>query len=156
MNDLAIRRADKNDALELSKLYTQVWDEQKGKFPDELLKARQPDEKEMIKWLEKELYFIASHHNKTIGVIGCKIQYNTCKAIHMVIAKEYRGKGIGTLLLDMLEHYSKNSNLTKIWFDTSTRLIQAIEFYKKRGYREVGILHKHLWGEDIILFEKIL
>ena len=156
IKNIKLRIANTNDAKKISELYKRVWDEQKGAFPEELLKVRQPDEEEMKKWINNETYFVAMYNNDIVGVIGCRIEYFTCKAIHMVVKKDMRGIGIGSLLLDRVEKFAIKNSANKIWFDTSTRLVDTIEFYKKRGFRVVGVLKKHFWGEDIILFEKML
>jgi GNAT superfamily N-acetyltransferase len=74
----------------------------------------------------------------------------------MAVLDEYQRIGIGLMLLKKAEYYARENHAFKIWMDTSTRLTDAIEFYKKNNYEIVGMLRKHFWGEDIILLEKIL
>jgi len=155
MVHLVIRTATRDDASEISLLYKKVWDEQRGSFPDELLRARQPDEHEMKEWLSKETYFVAVVRETIVGVVGCSIEHGACKAVHMAVEKAFRGKGIGSALLNEVEEFARNHQARKLWFDTSTRLIDAIQFYKHKGFRVVGELQRHLWGEDILLFEKL-
>jgi len=156
MVDFTFRKAELKDADSLSLLYKKVWDEQKDLFPDELLRARQPNYNEMKKWLSKETYFICEVNENIIGVVGCCMEFGNCKLVHMAVLKEYRRMGIGSKLLEKVEQYAKKKSALKIWMDTSTRLIEAIEFYQKKKYRIVGELQKHFWGEDIILLEKIM
>ena len=156
MVHIVIRKATRDDASEISHLYKNVWDEQKGSFPDELLRARQPDEHEMKGWLLKETYFVAVVRETLVGVIGCSIEHGTCKAVHMAVDKACRVKGIGSSLLNAVEEFARQHQAHKLWFDTSTRLIDAIHFYKHKGFRVVGELQQHFWGEDILLFEKLL
>jgi len=156
MVHLVIRTATRDDASEISLLYKKVWDEQRGSFPDELLRARQPDEHEMKGWLLKETYFVAVVRETLVGVIGCSIEHGTCKAVHMAVDKACRVKGIGSSLLNAVEEFAREHQARKLWFDTSTWLIDAIQFYKNKGFRVVGELQRHFWGEDILLFEKLL
>ena len=155
-NNYAVRTASFEDAPKISQLYKKVWDEQKGKFPDELLYARQPDENEMKKWLYKETYFTVKHNDRLVGVAGCFMEFRNCKLIHMAVLKRYRRKGIGSALLEKVEQFARTNNANKIWLDTSSRLKESIEFYKKKRFRLVGELKRHFWGEDIVLFEKLL
>ena len=154
MKNFKIQNASEQDSSKISELYKIVWDEQKGKFPDELLDARQPDEKEMKRWIKRENYSIAEKNNKIIGVVGYFMEYGNCKLVHMAVLKEFRGHGIGYKLLTEVEEYAKQNHAYKIWLDTSTRLKESIKFYTKNGYKIVGELKKHFWGEDIILLEK--
>jgi GNAT superfamily N-acetyltransferase len=151
-----MRKASIEDAYEISLLYKVVWDEQKGSFPEELLHARQPDRTEMEKWLSRETYFVAEVNRKIVGVVGCFMEFGNCKLVHMAVLKEFRGKGIGGMLIEEVEKFARRNNANKIWLDTSTRLKESIEFYKRKGFRLVGKLKKHFYGEDILLFEKLL
>lgn len=155
-DNFAVRTASFEDASKISQLYKMVWDEQKGKFPDELLYARQPDENEMKKWLCKETYFVAEHNERIIGIVGCFMEFGNCKLVHMAVLKGYRRKGIGSALLAKVKEFARKNNANKIWLDTSSRLKESIEFYRKKGFRSVGELKRHFWGEDIVLFEKLL
>jgi GNAT superfamily N-acetyltransferase len=156
INNFTIRKANLNDSLQISDLYQNVWDEQKGRLPDELLKDRQPDEIEMINWLKKETYFVAVINEKIIGVVGCFMQQANCKLIHMVILKPYRGQGIGSELLDTVTKFAIKNNALKIWLDTNPKLTKAIKFYETHGFEIFEKSNKHFWGEDIIFLEKIL
>ena len=64
MDNFIIRLAGVEDTSNISLLYKLVWDEQKENFPNVLLKARQPDENEMKRWLDRETYFVANINNK--------------------------------------------------------------------------------------------
>ena len=155
-DNFTVRTTSFEDAYQISQLYKVVWDEQKGKFPDELLHALQQDENGIKKWLSKETYFAVEHNNKIIGIVGCFIEFRNCKLVHMAVLKGYRKKGIGSALLAKVEEFARKNNANKIWLDTSSRLTESIEFYRKKGFRLVGELKKHFWGEDIVLFEKLL
>lgn len=156
MVNFTIRDATFKDAAQLSLLYKIVWNEQRDRFPNKLLHARQPNLTEMQEWLSRETYFVAVVEERIIGVVGCVMNFDNCKLIHMVVQKEYRKKGIGSALLEEVVTFANKNNAFKIWLDTSTRLKDSIKFYKSKGFRLVGTLKKHFWGEDIVLFEKIL
>ena len=156
INNLTIRKANLNDSIQISDLYKNVWDEQIGKLPSELLKDRQPDEKEMINWLKKETYFVAVINEKIIGVVGCFMENKNCKLIHMVVLKIYRGQGIGSKLLDIVTRFAIKNNAMKIWLDTNPRLLSAIKFYESHGFEIIEKSKKHFWEADIIFLEKIL
>jgi ribosomal protein S18 acetylase RimI-like enzyme len=156
INNLTVRKANLNDSLQISDLYKNVWDEQKGKLPDVLLKDRQPDEIEMINWLKKETYFVAVINEKIIGIVGCFMENKDCKLIHMVVLKLYRGQGIGSKLLDTVTKFAIKNNALKIWLDTNPRLVKAIKFYESYGFEIAEKSNKHFLEEDIIFLEKIL
>jgi GNAT superfamily N-acetyltransferase len=156
INNIIIRTAKKSDTIKISKLYKDVWDEYKNKFPNELLKARQPNSKIMENWIKNEKYYVADLDNQIIGIIGCFMEYGNCKIIHMAVLKDFRKLGLGYKLLKKAENFAIQNNAMKIWFDTSTRLKDSIKFYKSNNYKIIGELKKHYWGEDILLLEKLL
>ena len=155
-NSFSIRNAVLDDASQISALYKVVWDEQKGKLPDLLRLDRQPNQNKMREWLSNEHFFVAELKNHVIGVAGCYMEHGVCKMVHMVVDKDHRNKGVGTMLVSKVEEFARKNNANKIMLDTSSRLEASIAFYKKKGFRMVGELKKHFWGEDIILFEKLL
>ena len=156
MVNFVIRTSSVEDAPHISFLYKMIWDEQEGNFPDELLQARQPSINETRRWLNKETYFVAEVDKRIVGVVGCFMEFGNCKLVHMAVLKEFRRKGIGTALLEEVEKFAGKNNAYKIWLDTSMSLKESIEFYKSKRFRIVGELEKHFWGEDILLFEKLL
>lgn len=52
----------------------------------------------------------------------------------LVVAREYRGKGIGNVLLDAMKTYLKNNGCKKILIAVFGYNENAIKFYKKNGF----------------------
>ena len=51
---------------------------------------------------------------------------------------EYQNCGLGTKLIDLMESLAKRDGATEVSIDTAENNINLINYYKKRGYREVG------------------
>ena len=60
----------------------------------------------------------------------------------MGLTKEFRGKGLGTQLLTKALEHAKGIALEKVELHVYTENAAAINLYKKRGFREVGVI-KH-------------
>lgn len=58
----------------------------------------------------------------------------------LVIAKEYRGKGIGQQLINAVIQKCKQLGCCEVEVSTEKTNIKAIEFYKKCGFEERGII----------------
>ena len=68
---------------------------------------------------------------KLVGIIGIKRNVdNTIYVLHFGILPEYRGKHIGTELMDFIKKERETMTLTT---DDD-----AVEFYKKYGYKCTG------------------
>ena len=80
--------------------------------------------------------------------------------LSIYIRRDYRGKGVGSLLLKEIECTASKNDFNKIVLFTFpfNKLGQVL--YRKIGYREVGLFKKHgkLDGRfvDVMIMEKIL
>jgi len=78
---------------------------------------------------------IRNEDNDIIAGILTKI-YLRCMFVELLwIDSNYRKKGIGTELLNRVEKYAKESGCIFIHLDTFS--FQAIEFYKRYGYKVI-------------------
>ena len=156
LKNLNIRPANEEDALKISQLYKQVWDDYREQFPEELVVSRQPNEKKVKLWLEKDRYFVATIDQLIVGVVGASLQHGTCQLTHMVVHKDYRGEGIGSALSNHVITYARNNkNIMKVWLDTVPILNEAKQLYIKLGFEKCGHFRKHFWGMDVELFELV-
>lgn len=64
------------------------------------------------------------------------------EVLQLYLEEEYRGKGIGTTLLQMMESYFKENKCDSIWIDVFAPNSTAHNLYKKCGFfdREIGML----------------
>jgi len=155
-NSYQIEQARRRDAVEISSLYKRVWDEYRGKFPDELVKARQPTTERMKEWMRQDAYFVAREGSRIVGVVGCSLVHGTCLLMHMVVDRGHRKRGIGSALTKKAIEYAKENRAVKVWLDTAPRLREAMSLYEKFGFVRCGHLRKHYWGEDVYLYELML
>ncbi len=89
-------------------------------------------------------WFIALDKDKIIGAIArtCKIKikkWGSYKLNHFAVAKAYRGKGAGPLLLKKAEEGIKG----KIEISVSENERASLGFYKRYGYKIEGRLASH-------------
>jgi GNAT superfamily N-acetyltransferase len=80
--------------------------------------------------------FVAEHENKIIGMALYYIRYSTWKGQRMylediIVNENYRGKGIGKLLMDALIAEAKEKKFSGIAWQVLEWNEPAIQFYKK-------------------------
>jgi putative acetyltransferase len=151
-----IELATESDAAEIAALYKKVWDEYKGIFPHQLVRARQPSVEQMKEWMRQDAYFVARIGSQIVGVMGCSLKHGTCLLMHMVVDRRCRKRGIGSALTEKAIGYANQNGATKVWLDTTPRLNEAMALYQKHGFVRCGHLRKHYWGEDVYLYELVL
>jgi ribosomal protein S18 acetylase RimI-like enzyme len=125
--------------------------------------------------LQKELkeadanYFFVQYNLKPVGIFRVhfsktikEIQDNSSAYLHRIyLGKEVHGKGIGRLLFNWAEQQARDKGKTSIWLKAMDTQEQALGFYRKQGYHEIGklsldfdLIHKPLRG--MVIFKKSL
>ena len=92
-------------------------------------------------------YFVYEDNDEIVGYIGSWISDNTT-ILNFCVKKEYRGKGIGRLLLEEVLKIKEGS----ITLEVRKSNLKAISFYEKNGFQSVLIRPNYYSnGEDAIL-----
>jgi GNAT superfamily N-acetyltransferase len=86
--------------------------------------------------------FVAVHENKIVGWIG--VAYTImlevmphCEINGLVIDENYRGKGVGKLLIGNVKQWAKNKGVNKLSLHCNIKRAEANLFYKHLGFTEV-------------------
>ena len=92
-------------------------------------------------------YFVYEENDEIVGYIGSWVSDNTT-ILNFCVKKEYRGKGIGRLLLEEVLNIKEGS----ITLEVRKSNLKAISFYEKNGFQSVLIRPNYYSnGEDAIL-----
>lgn len=144
MTDIIIREAKESDLLII------------GKLTLELIEAMGDTEGINIKLIAENCRSLLSEANSYIlvaeigGVVVGFVNFTTRKTIlhrslsglidELIIAKSYRGKGIGRQLLSSAIEKSRQLGCCEVEVSTEKINIKAKEFYGQCGFMERGIL----------------
>ncbi len=86
--------------------------------------------------------------------------YNAVADISVYVGRSFRGKGIGTVLLQELEKEAKTNGFHKMVLFTFPFNQLGQSLYRKIGFREVGVFEKHGRLDDqfvdVMIMEKLL
>lgn len=92
--------------------------------------------------------------------IGCgaikEIEPGVMEVKRMYVPPQHRGKGIATKILSALEQWAKELSYKKCVLETGKRQPEAIELYKKNGYRIISNYGQYAGVENSICFEKVV
>jgi phosphinothricin acetyltransferase len=130
------------------------------------------DEKDVIymeQWfkqhVERYSIVVAENEGSIVGWASLNPYNNRCAYagvgdLSVYIAREYRGRGIGSLLLKAIEEAARKNGFHKIILYTFPFNEMGQKLYAKNGFREVGTFQKHgiLDGKfvDVMAMEKQL
>ena len=125
---MLIQEARGKDAAEIHDLYKEVM---QYDYPiDEMEK--------MIEFVYQDLdnyVFIAKEQNKIVGVMEIVIKYSIHKPSYLIInclavAMHYQGKGVGTRLVQYVDHFAKQRGLGSIQVGRHIIFIKRMDFKK--------------------------
>jgi GNAT superfamily N-acetyltransferase len=153
--ELTVDRVTHQDIPAICTLYKRVWEAEPG-LPTELVKAWQPTPLEFTSWMEGVTYFAAHRAGHLVGVVGLELRHGACRLVHLAVEPESRRRGTGSALLGAALDWARRSNASTVWTDPLARFRAAAELFLKLGFTESGALHRHDWGEDVRLFERLL
>lgn len=96
----------------------------------------------------KSKYFVAKQENEIVGFAGILLIIDQVNIMNIVVKRDKRNFGIGSLLLEEIIRYSKIHNATSITLEVNEKNIPAIKLYKKYGFKQVGLRRKYYNNED--------
>jgi putative acetyltransferase len=79
---------------------------------------------------------------------------NSMEVKRMFTLPEYRGKGVATKVLNALEAWAKELGYDKCVLETGKRQPEAIQLYKKNGYKIIPNYGQYAAMENSVCFEK--
>lgn len=81
---------------------------------------------------------IQNEKQEIIGTFGLyQLSETNCEIRKMYLLPKARGKGLGKWMVNFLIEKAKKIGYQKIELDTASVLLEAIELYKKMGFKEV-------------------
>ncbi len=87
---------------------------------------------------------IKNSNNVILGFGGIWKAVDDIHITNIVVKKDLRCKGIGSMLLDkLIELCKKEKDINSITLEVNTKNIPAIKLYEKYGFKNVGIRKKY-------------
>jgi len=74
------------------------------------------------------------------------------------VRKEFKGKGLGTLLMEYVFQHARQNKKAFVWLGVWEKNVNAIKFYEKIGFKEVG-QHSFRVGNELqsdLIMEKVV
>ena len=106
--------------------------------------------------LDKIKYVVIAYENEKPSGCGALKEFNanTMEIKRMYVSPESRKKGIATKILTELENWSSELSYENCILETGKRQPEAIELYKKNGYKRIPNYGQYSGVENSLCFEK--
>lgn len=104
---------------------------------------------------KKSYLLFAEIGDKLVGMVGAikntnKKQLHTASIIAVFVDPDYRGRGLGKLLIQsILKNLKEDLPIIKVDLDVNTQNKDAIRLYESCGFKVVGTYHKDLFYEGV-------
>lgn len=134
-----IRQAEETDRLPLALLFALVAEERDG------IAAEPPvDIEKAAARVDLDRTFVAVAAGEVVGRIFVIESGWGFGEIGMFVAAEWRGRGVGTALVEVVIDWARARNLHKLTLSVFPHNEAAIALYRKLGFTEEGLHPKHL------------
>jgi ribosomal protein S18 acetylase RimI-like enzyme len=81
--------------------------------------------------------FFARIDNKVVGTVAMiNREESGYELSKMAVAPEYQGLKIGQKLMDACMDFARRNKIRRVYLESNTKLIPAINLYRKNGFRE--------------------
>jgi predicted N-acetyltransferase YhbS len=102
----------------------------------------------IIRNLKDRTIFVAVENDKVIGTASLKDD----TVFTVFVNPNIHGKGIGSKLMDKVESLAKKNGYKIIKVPSA---LTSFEFYKKRGYKKIKVVHSKDHGDTIEMEKKL-
>lgn len=106
-------------------------------------------------FLDAEFTLVAKDGEELVGYITVHVDSGIAQIEPLMVKKELKGQGIGTILITAAEEKAKTYGVHKMWLETGADW-KSKAFYKKNGYAVRTILPNHTGGGDFVLMDKMI
>lgn len=139
---VVIRRAREEELSKLAKVYLSAYESM-----EQYAYCDYEEALDYMEWLyhgHKEGFFVAEANGEPVGFIACnpfwrdRFVGRTCEMHELAVAKEWKSKGIGRMLMQRALDYGreKGCRTASLWVGEENTL--AIEWYKRLGFKRAG------------------
>ncbi len=83
---------------------------------------------------------VENNDGNIIGTVALfRIDKNECVLRKMYLARDFRGKGLGKILMANILQKAANMNFQEITLETNTGMTAAIHLYEQFGFRKIEV-----------------
>lgn len=106
---------------------------------------------------ENKICLVAVYEGRTVSYIGAETVLDECNIGNIVTDMEYRGRGVGSALMDALLAVLKERGIAKVFLEVESDNVPAVALYQKKKFIRYGQRRDYYGrGRDAVLMSKEL
>ena len=99
-------------------------------------------------------YLVARDNSNIVGFAGIKLVIPDGDIMNIVVKKDFRKKGLGSLLLKNLIDLAKSLGVKTIFLEVDDKNFPAISLYNKFGFKNISKRKNYYKKNDAIIMNK--
>lgn len=99
---------------------------------------------------------VAETDERIVGTATGIEEHESLHVCSVAVDPVFGDQGIARCLMHTLEKIAREKNCYKLFLQTAWSMTEAIALYRKLGYEQEGYQRKHFYGEDFLMFGKVL
>jgi ribosomal protein S18 acetylase RimI-like enzyme len=162
---MRIRKATVRDIQDLLECQARVWESLKDVLPipwieDEIKRSHHPDVKDILRKIitdQTRITLVAEENHTIVGfALGRTDKGGLSWLGFMGVRPTHRRQGIGRKLVQAYLTESKIKGAQKVSLNTAPMLKPAVKLYVDMGFMFEGLMKRHRYGVDLIIFSRFL
>ena len=163
--EICIRRAEIDDLQSLLDCHEKVWESLRYVLPEpwveeEIQRIHRSDVKDILLKNIKDPTRIMLVAEEDGGIVGFAIgridESGLSWLSFMGVSPTHRRRGIGRGLVQRYLEESRLKGASKVSLNTAPQLKPAVKLYVESGFVPEGLLRRHRYGVDLIIYSKFL
>lgn len=98
-------------------------------------------------------YLVVKDNSKIIGFAGIKVILPDADIMNIVVKKDFRNQGVGSLLLKELINLSKSLNVKNLFLEVNEKNTPAILLYNKFGFKKISTRKNYYKDNNAIVMK---
>ena len=162
---MRIRKATERDIQDLLECQARVWESLGDVLPtpwieDEIERSHQPDVRDILRKIITDptrITLVAEENHTLVGfALGRTDKSGLSWLSFMGVSPTHRRQGIGHKLVQNFLTESKMKGAQKVSLNTAPELKPAVKLYVDMGFMFEGLMKRHRYGVDLIIFSRFL
>jgi putative acetyltransferase len=153
---IQIRGATIDDCAAIADVLRESFAEFKPLYTDEGFAATTPAAKQVQARMKEGPVWVALQDDTMIGTVAAVKKSDSVYIRGMAVLPRARGLGAGRNLLQLVENWAADQDISRVFLSTTPFLDSAIRLYEKSGFRRIDQGPHDLFGTPLFTMEKVI
>ncbi|HEY75322.1 MAG TPA: GNAT family N-acetyltransferase [Thermoflexia bacterium] len=158
MEGTTIRKARRADVEAVHRVLTAAFQGLRGRgYSERALEAAILSPQEIGRRVDEGAHvLVAEVDGQIVGTATGLEEHEALHVCSVAVHPDWQGQGIARRLMKALEEIARQRGCHKLWLQTAWAMTEAITLYERAGYRQEGYQPRQFYGEDFLVFGKVL